>query len=231
MHVIVRSVTVRMTVLGVSMVAIASPLTAQFTGSTRTFETSVGCGIGILGYDWPAGTEFPRGRTVGTAFCTRARVTIGQDAFSSASWLAQVRLLDLDIPAGNNPVNPDSDQPWLQIFGGTTAPSWVLSTSGPYTDRPLTSIVGSIDIFTFRSRDTGLYDFTPTSFALSAEWRVKGHPNEFTGICCSIVSERADARIALALVETTVPEPSAWALMGTGLLAIGGVAVRRKRAA
>jgi hypothetical protein len=31
--------------------------------------------------------------------------------------------------------------------------------------------------------------------------------------------------------RTTAPEPSTWALMGTGLLTIGGVAARRKRAA
>ena len=38
----------------------------------------------------------------------------------------------------------------------------------------------------------------------------------------------------LSVVETTAavttaPEPGTWALLGTGLLAVGGVAVRRKR--
>ena len=31
--------------------------------------------------------------------------------------------------------------------------------------------------------------------------------------------------------SATVPDPGTWALLGTGLLAIGGVAQRRKRAA
>jgi hypothetical protein len=208
--------------LGALLTAAALPLHAQWLGPTRTFESENGCVSGVLEYaEWPAGSAFPSGPPrVGTAFCTQAQMTIGQRA-TDDTWVVRVGL-NTTVPDGNPTVRPYIDTPpsWLNIFL-SASPNALFA---PYGEtRPL-PIIGSVDVLL--PFPGGLYAVHPTWFDLRGLWEVIGNHGHQGAL-----PKYTHATVRLALAETTVPEPSTWVLMGTGLLAIGGVATRRRRRA
>jgi hypothetical protein len=199
----------RLLLLGISLSS-AAPLPAQWVGSYRTFDGALTCAEGLL----EVGRQ-------GTAFCSQAQLTIGRLATSN-DLVARV-VLRTTVPAGNSPVNPESDLNWMFISGVGIDALWQRYSSPFYTDVPLTSITGPVDfrpIANHPARD--LYSFTPTTLSMWGEWRVIGTTETYN-------AGRTRGLAVMALTETTVPEPSTWALTATGLLTLGGVAIRRKR--
>jgi hypothetical protein len=90
------------------------------------------------------------------------------------------------------------------------------------------------DFFVDRAPDDAVngrrgYDYTFNFGALGAgpQFNWVGDPTQTDE---GWTLDNVQVRLDLTAVNTTVPEPGTWALLGTGLLAIGGVSVRRKRA-
>jgi hypothetical protein len=207
----------------ISLAASAAPLAAQFFGSVRTFESTIGCYGGPIEYTsltWPtipdAYGPIPTTR-VGTAFCSQARVTIGKIA--NAHFGARVDL-DVTVPEPQLVVTPYVEVAyWLRLNVGMAG-----APLSPYLTTPLTEI-GPIDFTLDFDRRLGLYDMTPTGMYVAGQWEMIGNPGRWYDRTPMFGSGYTQ----LALIETTVPEPSTWALMATGLLTIGGAAMRRKR--
>jgi hypothetical protein len=83
-------------------------------------------------------------------------------------------------------------------------------------------VLGNFNGANFLSSDlTGPYDPRTIDVTLKYRYQVQ----EMFGL----TSTDALARGRFALVNTTVPEPSTWVLLASGLAAIGTFAARRKR--
>jgi hypothetical protein len=98
-------------------------------------------------------------------------------------------------------------------------------------------VVGSINNLLFRlaagasvARPTGLPTDAPWSASATSDFL---HTLEITGVAV-LDAQRQDitgsVRLSSASGTVVTPEPSTWALLGTGLLAVGGIAARRRTA-
>jgi hypothetical protein len=224
--------TSRLLLLGASLAAVSSPLTAQWIGPTRTFESPTRCASGILEYgDWPWTSTFPLSPSRnGTAYCSTAYVTLGQRANSNL-WFFQVDLRTT-VPESGITVTPWFERlTWLDIpYNGTSFVG--ASVTSPWG--PLTSLQ-PFDVMLIGGRLPGYsgqgegnpYDVQLTGLSMWAQWEIIGNHGS---AAAGFAPPYAWAPLSLTLVETTAPEPSTWVLMATGLLTIGGVAARRNRA-
>ena len=100
-------------------------------------------------------------------------------------------------------------------------------------------VSGTYDIFTFASKtgDTAItgagdYSFSVSGLALTTKGvDLVGQGLKLSSTGKSILSDVADlGSLSGSVTITSVPEPSTYALLGAGMLAVGSIA-RRRRAA
>jgi hypothetical protein len=174
---------------------------------------------------------YPTSTRRGTAFCSHAQITLGRLA-STGAWVARVTPR-VTVPAGNPIIypQPEAEQGyWAQLFFGGAAPFMMIAPGA--SPAPTLASIGSVDFLLPGGRLPGalefdegnVYDVVLQSITVRGYWTI-------TGARSPIFGTHDAARVNMALVETTAPEPTTSALMGIGLLAIGGIATRRNRTA
>ena len=191
----------------------AGPL--PFVGATTTY-TAFGCGTGLLGGDSPPVVEGP-------ALCLRGTVTVGAVPAAGAQ-LFQF-LFDLDVER-----QPGSVRPFSFVSGAVDL-RWV-STQAPPLGGPRERT--NVDFSSAQSRTTETH-LTAWPALLPFAEQVAPNSLELTAARLFFDSRNpapdasgpytTTVRLALA----TVSEPGTWALLGTGLLALGALGRRRHR--
>ena len=206
----------------------SSPTEQFFTG-TATRATYFGCAYGnpfstagtalCATAVYEIGVERATGLGAARSLLTRVTGRVWEDryAFGSSDGVI-ARAVDLSIAPGG-PASPGVGQ--LGI-GGLTTPG------GELVRR---SIVGAgiqwetWDLAGNAAAAAGSFD----AFLTYVE--EASNPGECGGRHCSALWSLTPRRVAIESVPTVTPEPSTWALLGTGLLSLGTLAARRRKRA
>ncbi len=226
-----RSLPRRVLLFGASLAAVASPLAAQWNGPIRTFESAQGCATGRLEWLFTGGIgSLPSGARFGTIFCSQVKLTVGRRS-SDNYWVLRINL------------NTTVPEPGLKVHPLHGRGSWVDVTSSTYP----TNFFG-LGVLPGQIQEISVYDHVllsnyPLENVPPSDPRSDWSHLALTGVSVwgqstiagwdrhPVADRTNESWVRLALVETTAPEPSTWALMTTGLLTLGGIAVRRKRSA